>query len=72
LTEAAAGAKYRIVSAYARDRKSLEFLDQEGIHPDVCVQVDTRNCDGTISLSVDKQQIRLGTSAPERIWAATS
>ena len=33
LTEAEAGAKYRIASVYERDRKLLEFFDKEGIRP---------------------------------------
>jgi DtxR family Mn-dependent transcriptional regulator len=72
LTEAVAGAKYKIASVYERDRKLLEFFDKEGIRPGVRIQVDARNYDGTISISVDKHQIRLGTSAAERVWIAKS
>jgi DtxR family Mn-dependent transcriptional regulator len=68
LTEGLAGAKYRIASVYERDRKLLEFLDKEGIRPGVRIAVDSRNYDGTISLSVDKRRIRLGTAAAERVW----
>jgi len=45
-----------------------------GIRPGARIGVDGRNYDGTVSLylSVDKRQIRLGTSAAERVWVAKS
>jgi DtxR family transcriptional regulator, Mn-dependent transcriptional regulator len=72
LTEAEAGSKYRIASVYERDRRLLEFFDKEGIRPGVRVGVEARNYDGTVSLSVDKRQIRLGTSAAEKVWVSKS
>jgi DtxR family transcriptional regulator, Mn-dependent transcriptional regulator len=74
LSEAVAGAKYRIDSVYERDRKLLEFFDKEGLRPGARIRVDARNYDSTVSLSlsVDKRQIRLGTSAAERVWVAKS
>ncbi len=68
LSEADAGAKYMVASVYERDRKLLEFFDQEGIRPGVHVTVEARNYDGTVSLSVGKRAIRLGAAAAEKIW----
>lgn len=68
LSEADPGTKYMVASVYERDRKLLEFFDQEGIRPGVRVRVDARNYDGTVSLSVDKRAIRLGAAAAEKIW----
>jgi len=70
LTEAVVGAKYRIASVYERDRKLLEFFDKEGIRPGVHIGVEARNYDGTISVSAERRQIRLGASATERVWVA--
>ena len=72
LSEAATGSEYRVASVYERDRKLLEFFDKEGIRPGARLGVKTRNYDGTISLSVGKSQIRLGTPAAEKIWVAHS
>jgi DtxR family Mn-dependent transcriptional regulator len=72
LTEAAVGSKYRVASVYERDRRLLEFFDKEGIRPGVRIGVEARNYDGTVSLSVDKRQIRLGMSAAEKVWVAKS
>lgn len=68
LTEATSGKEYMVASVYDRDRKLLEFLDQEGIRPGVRIAVDVRNYDGTLSLSIDNRHIRLGTPAAERVW----
>jgi DtxR family transcriptional regulator, Mn-dependent transcriptional regulator len=72
LGESEAGAKYTIASVYERDRKLLEFLDQEGIRPGVRIGIEARNYDGTISLSVNKRRIRLGSSAAEKVWISKS
>ncbi len=72
LTEAEAGSKYRVASVYERDRKLLEFFEKEGIRPGTRLIVEARNYDGTVSLSVDKHQIRLGNAAAERIWVSKS
>jgi DtxR family Mn-dependent transcriptional regulator len=68
LSEAQSGAKYVIVSVYERDRKLLEFFEQEGIRPGVRMTVEARNYDGTISLNVGKGHIRLGAAAAEKVW----
>jgi len=72
LSEAEAGFKYVVASVYERDRKLLEFFEKEGLRPGVHIAVEARNYDGTVSLSVDKTQIRLGASAAERIWVSKS
>lgn len=68
LTEVEAGARYKIASVYERDRKLLEFFEKEGIRPGVRVSVQALNYDGTVSLSVGKNQIRLGSSAADKLW----
>lgn len=70
LTEAAVGTEHRVASVYERDRKLLEFFDKEGIRPGVRISVKSSNYDGTISLSLGKNQIRLGASAAQKIWVA--
>lgn len=70
LTEAEPGWKYAVASVYERDRKLLEFFDAEGIRPGARVTVSSKNYDGTISLSIGKQHIRLGTPAAERVWVS--
>ena len=72
LSESEPGLKYVVASVYERDRELLEFLDKEGIRPGVRIGVDARNYDGTVSLAIDKRQIRLGTSAADRIWVSKS
>lgn len=68
LSETVIGAEYRVASVYERDRKLLEFFEKEGIRPGARLGVNARNYDGTISLTLGKQQIRLGAAAAEKIW----
>ena len=70
LSEADPGSKYAIASVYERDRKLLEFFETEGLRPGARVLVEARNYDGTVSLSVEKRPIRLGTPAAEKIWVS--
>jgi len=70
LSESEDGSKYVVTSVYERDRRLLEFFEEEGIRPGVRLAVQARNYDGTVSLSVDKRQIRLGTSAAEKVWVS--
>ena len=70
LSESEPGSRYLVASVYERDRQLLEFFEGEGIRPGVRIAVEARNYDGTVSLSIDKHQIRLGTSAAERVWVA--
>jgi len=68
LSEATSGKEYRVASVYDRDRKLLEFFDQQGIRPGARIGVDGQNYDGTLSLSVDKRQVRLSIDAAQRVW----
>ena len=70
LSESEAGSRYVVASVYERDRQLLEFFENEGIRPGVRIAVEARNYDGTVSLLVDRRQIRLGTSAAERVWVS--
>jgi DtxR family Mn-dependent transcriptional regulator len=72
LSEAEAGSKYAVASVYERDRKLLEFFEKEGLRPGARIGVEARNYDGTVSVSIGKRQIRLGTSAAERVWVSKS
>ena len=72
LTEVEAGSKWTVASVYERDRKLLEFFDREGIHPGVQIRVEALNYDGTVSLTLDKHEIRLGMPAAEKIWVSKS
>ena len=44
----------------------------EGIRPGVRIGFDDRNYDGTLSISIDKRRVRLGTPAAEKIWVVKS
>jgi len=70
LSEATMDTQYRVASVYERDRKLLEFFDNEGIRPGVRISVKSRNYDGTISVSLVGNQIRLGSAAADKIWVA--
>jgi DtxR family Mn-dependent transcriptional regulator len=72
LSEAQAGSRYRVVSVYERDRKLLDFFEQEGIRPGVRLSIQARNYDGTVSLAVEKKAIRLGAPAAGKIWVLKS
>jgi DtxR family Mn-dependent transcriptional regulator len=68
LSDAQAGLKYTVFSVYERDRKLLEFFESEGIRPGAHLTVQSRNYDGTVSLTVNKKTSRLGGPAAEKIW----
>lgn len=72
LSEAEPGSRHVIASVYERDRKLLEFFENEGIRPGARISVEARNYDGTVSLAVEKRRIRLGTSAAEKVWVSKS
>jgi len=72
LTEAEPGLRYTIASVYERDRKLLEFFAAEGIRPGARVNVSSQNYDGTLSISIGRHTIRLGTPAAEKVWIAKS
>lgn len=70
LSEAQEGKKYQIKSVYERDRKLLLFFDREGLLPGTSVSIHSRNYDGTLTLTVGKNEIRLGMPAATKIWVA--
>jgi len=70
LTEVEPGSNWIVASVYERDRKLLEFFDQEGIRPGTRITLEAQNYDGTVSVSVDKHKIRLGIPAADKIWLA--
>ena len=72
LSEAEPGSKFVIASVYERDRRLLEFFEKEGIRPGARISLEARNYDGTVSLAVEKRQIRLGTLAAEKVWVCKS
>ena len=51
-----------------RDRKLLEFFEQEGIRPGTGLSVQARNYDDTITLSIGSDTVRLGLPAAARVW----
>jgi DtxR family Mn-dependent transcriptional regulator len=72
LSEAKAGSRYTVASVYERDRKLLEFFEKEGLRPGARIGVEARNYDGTVSLVIGKRQIRLGTTAADKVWVSKS
>jgi DtxR family Mn-dependent transcriptional regulator len=68
LSEAEAGVRYQVASVYERDRRLLDFLEEEGIRPGIRFAVQGRNYDGTVSLVTGGKTIRLGNAAAEKIW----
>lgn len=72
LSEAKEGVQYRVASVYERDRKLLDFFEQEGLRPGTRLIVQVRNYDGTVSLAVEKKSVRLGAPAAEKIWVLKS
>jgi DtxR family Mn-dependent transcriptional regulator len=68
LSEGQNAIKYRISSVYERDRKLLEFFDQQGIRPGITLVFQSRNYDGTITLKIGNAEIRLGVPAANKIW----
>lgn len=72
LSEAEPGARYRVASVYERDRRLLDFFEQEGLRPGTQLKIESRNYDGTISLSITGKATRVGAPAAEKIWVAKS
>jgi DtxR family transcriptional regulator, Mn-dependent transcriptional regulator len=70
LSEAEEHKKYQVKSVYERDRKLLEFLDHEGLLPGTQVHVDSRNYDGTVTLTIGNSRVRLGMPAASKVWVA--
>ena len=72
LNEAEEGVQYRVASVYERDRKLLDFFEQEGLRPGTRLTVQSRNYDGTVSLATENRSVRLGAPAAEKIWVSKS
>jgi len=72
LSETLPGGRYAVRSIYERDRKLLEFLEHKGIRPGAGLKVNTRNYDGTLSLTIEGKAIELGGPAAEKIWVSKS
>lgn len=70
LSEAQEGKRYKVQSVYERDRKLLEFFDQEGIRPGIPLAIQSQNYDGTITLAIGERVVRLGMPAASKIWVA--
>jgi DtxR family Mn-dependent transcriptional regulator len=70
LSEAEAGSKYRVCSVYERDRRLLEFLQENGIRPGTYLKVESRNYDGTSILRVERKRMALGSPVAEKVWVA--
>jgi len=72
LSEAQAKKKYSINAIYERDRKLLEFLDQQGIRPGTHISIQSQNYDSTVTLLIADRLVRLGLTAAKRIWVAAA
>lgn len=68
LNEALEKQRYCVTSVAERDRNLLQFLDQEGIRPGATVTVETKHYDGTTTLVIGQQSLRLGDPAARKIW----
>jgi DtxR family Mn-dependent transcriptional regulator len=70
LSEAQEKRKYKVSSVYERDRKLLEFFDQQGIRPGSTVVVQSKNYDGTLTIFIGSSEVRLGLPAANKVWIA--
>ena len=68
LNEALEKQRYCITIVAERDGKLLRFLDQEGIRPGATVTVESKHYDGTTTLAIGRQSLRLGDPAARKIW----
>lgn len=68
LNEALEKQRYCVTSVAERDRNLLQFLDQEGIRPGATVTVESKHYDGTTTLAIGQQFLRLGDPAARKIW----
>ena len=57
-----------ITSVHERDKRLLEFFDQEGIRPGVQVTVRAKHYDGTTTLVLRDRSLRLGLPAAQKVW----
>ena len=68
LEEARTSERLAIASVFERDRKFLEFLDDQGIRPGVRVEVISAGED--IELRTNGRRIRVDRPAASKIWVA--
>jgi DtxR family Mn-dependent transcriptional regulator len=68
LNEAMEKQQYRVASVPEQDRNLLQFLDQEGIRPGATLTVEAKHYDGTTTLAIGRQLLRLGDPAARKIW----
>ncbi|HEX8711379.1 MAG TPA: metal-dependent transcriptional regulator [Terracidiphilus sp.] len=68
LSEAAAGARYRVASLQERDPNLLLFLHRGGIGPGQHLRVLSQNYDQTVSIELESGNSILGRPAAEAIW----
>jgi DtxR family Mn-dependent transcriptional regulator len=68
MNEAQAESRCVVTSVYERDKKLLQFFDQQGIRPGTSFTVEEKHYDGTITLEFGGKSLRLGLPAAKRIW----
>ena len=66
LEEAISGEHLSVASVFERDRRLLEYLDQNGIRPGASLQVLAS--DGEISLRAGHRRIRLQPAVAQKVW----
>ncbi|MGH9465807.1 MAG: metal-dependent transcriptional regulator [Terriglobales bacterium] len=70
LWEAPAGRPLRIAGMHERDRGLLEYFDRLGLRPATALQVERRNYDGTLTLTLETGPVTLAAAAAQKIWVA--
>jgi len=66
LEEARAGERLSVISVFERDRKLLEYLDQQGIRPGVRLRVVL--ADGVVDVVTGGRTVRLERPVAGRVW----
>jgi DtxR family Mn-dependent transcriptional regulator len=66
LEEARPGERVAVASVFERDRKLLEYLDQNGIHPGAFLEIGPAN-EG-IELRSNGKQVRIDRAAAGKVW----
>jgi len=70
LDEVKATQNLKVVSVYERDRNLMEFLDSLGLRPGTDLRWIERNYDETVTVRVNRRELRLGGPAAKRVWVA--
>jgi len=70
LSEAEPGSRYQVCSVHERDRKLLEFLQENRIWPGIHLKVEFRNYDGTSILRVERKRMALASPVAEKVCVA--